>query len=411
VRARFWAKVVVRGGLTVAVGALAVGGWWAVTNGPLASSPTHAGAGSSTPLVARTAAATGAANSKVLSVVSVSPKPLPATTAVAATSTATTSKGISPRARIKVTFNEALAPDSLPPVLQPALAGSWVITSPNVFTFEPSAPMLPESDILLTLASGVSGPHARNGAELDAPYTASWQVRSGSVLRIQELLAQWGYLPLNWTSTTTISNVGDGGRRAAFYSPPKGTFTWRYPNIPATLAAVWKPGVANHMTMGAIVAFERQHGLPAYTSIRPILWSTLLTAEGEDTVNPDGYSYIMVFKTLPEHIEVWHDGTIVYTSIANTGIPQDPTTDGTYFIYLRYASTTMSGYNPNGAYYDDHGVRWVNYFNGSEAVHAFIRASYGFPQSLGCVELPPANAAVVWTLVHYGTLVTINAAT
>jgi hypothetical protein len=37
-------------------------------------------------------------------------------------------------------------------------------------------------------------------------------------------------------------------------------------------------------------------------------------------------------------------------------------------------------------------VYWINYFNGGDAVHGFVRASYGFPQSLGCVELPIPTA-------------------
>jgi hypothetical protein len=40
-------------------------------------------------------------------------------------------------------------------------------------------------------------------------------------------------------------------------------------------------------------------------------------------------------------------------------------------------------------------------------VHGFPRAAYGFPQSLGCVELPIPNAAIAWTYIHYGTPVTV----
>jgi hypothetical protein len=45
-------------------------------------------------------------------------------------------------------------------------------------------------------------------------------------------------------------------------------------------------------------------------------------------------------------------------------------------------------------------------------VHAFPRGSYGWYQSLGCVELPydgsgPGVAENVWNLITYGTLVTV----
>jgi len=66
----------------------------------------------------------------------------------------------------------------------------------------------------------------------------------------------------------------------------------------------------------------------------------------------------------------------------------------------------MQGVNPNGTPYADP-VHWINYFDGGEAVHGFPRASYGFPQSLGCVELPLNVAPIVYSHVHYGTLVTV----
>jgi hypothetical protein len=36
------------------------------------------------------------------------------------------------------------------------------------------------------------------------------------------------------------------------------------------------------------------------------------------------------------------------------------------------------------------------------------RASFGTPQSLGCVELPLASAAKVWPYTPIGTLVTVE---
>ena len=68
----------------------------------------------------------------------------------------------------------------------------------------------------------------------------------------------------------------------------------------------------------------------------------------------------------------------------------------------------MSGTNPDGSHYSDPGIPWVSYFNGGDALHGFDRSSYGTPQSVGCVEMPPANAAVVYPLTPMGTLVTVN---
>ena len=68
----------------------------------------------------------------------------------------------------------------------------------------------------------------------------------------------------------------------------------------------------------------------------------------------------------------------------------------------------MRGTNPDGSHYADPGVPWVSYFHGGDALHGFIRPGYGYPQSLGCVEMPPANAEVVYPYTPLGTLVTVE---
>jgi lipoprotein-anchoring transpeptidase ErfK/SrfK len=266
---------------------------------------------------------------------------------------------------------------------------------------------LPLTTEHLTIPAGPRGPRAKDNAVLGARVTVSWQVATGSVLRAQQILAQLGFLPLQFSETGPLP-LGPEPEVTALFHPPAGRFSWRYPNTPASLEQAWAPGVANAMTRGAIVAFERANRMVAYTTIRPGLWPALLAAEQAGTLNLKGYSYAMVSENQPESLAIWHNGSVVYRSVANTGLAADPTPLGTFFIYLRYRSQTMQGHNPNGSYYIDHGVRWVNYFDGSDAIHGFIRASYGFPQSLGCVELPVANAAIAWTWLHYGTLVTVS---
>ena len=97
---------------------------------------------------------------------------------------------------------------------------------------------------------------------------------------------------------------------------------------------------------------------------------------------------------------------MVLRSAANTGIPVAPTADGTFPVYLRYRFQIMRGLNPDGSSYADP-VSYVSYFHGGEAVHYFPRGSYGFPQSLGCVELPIGAAAQAWPYLTYGSLVTV----
>ncbi len=70
-------------------------------------------------------------------------------------------------------------------------------------------------------------------------------------------------------------------------------------------------------------------------------------------------------------------------------------------------STTMSGTNPDGSHYSDPGIPYVSYFNGGDALHGFLRAQYGLPQSLGCVEMSYADAGQVYPYTPIGTLVNV----
>jgi lipoprotein-anchoring transpeptidase ErfK/SrfK len=111
---------------------------------------------------------------------------------------------------------------------------------------------------------------------------------------------------------------------------------------------------------------------------------------------------------VPKLLTLWHNGHTVLTSPGNTGVPSAPTKLGTFPVFEHIPEGTMSGTNPDGSHYNDPGIKWISYFNGGDALHAFNRASFGTPQSLGCVELPLAAAKKVWPYTPIGTLVTIE---
>jgi lipoprotein-anchoring transpeptidase ErfK/SrfK len=115
-----------------------------------------------------------------------------------------------------------------------------------------------------------------------------------------------------------------------------------------------------------------------------------------------------VTKTLPETLTLYRNGAVALTAKANTGVAGAPTPDGSWAVYARYRSETMSGTNPDGSHYSDPGVPWISYFSGGDAVHGFPRADYGHPQSVGCIELPIATAAQVYGLMGYGDIVTVS---
>ena len=119
----------------------------------------------------------------------------------------------------------------------------------------------------------------------------------------------------------------------------------------------------------------------------PGVWRALLAAAAKGNDNPTATATRWPASTSPETLTVWHDGKVILHSLANTGIPAAPTTIGTAAVYLKYCFQIMKGTNPDGSKYADP-VSWVSYFQAGEAVHYFPRGSYGFQQSLGCVELP-----------------------
>ena len=154
--------------------------------------------------------------------------------------------------------------------------------------------------------------------------------------------------------------------------------------------------------------FQDVHHLASTGVANAKTWAALLHAAAHSQVNPGAYNYVDVSMAYPETVTLYVNGKVFFHTTVNTGIPQAPTATGTYPVYLRYTSTTMSGTNPDGSTYHDTGIPWVSYFNGGDALHGFIRASYGTPQSLGCVEMRYSDAKVIFPYTPIGTLVTVR---
>ncbi len=363
---------------------------------------------------------------------------------VAAISPSSSSASVPWQSDVTVRYTEPLAPSSPLPTLSPSPAGSWYRVGPETVQFRPVSQFTPyQHEIVTVPAASVS----TGGMTLGHDVRSAFKVKGASVLRLQELLAELGYLPVAFTPAGGSQPAPASGvptsATPGFKTPPSppsmtgttvatapsaaapkdfepsspgdvprealaGSFSWRFPNIPPMLAGLWTPGQANVITTGAVMEFEAAHGLSTDGVAGPLVWKTLLKAAAEQQVTTAPYDYVYVSQASPEFVTVWRDGVNVFTTLANTGIPQSPTAVGTWPVYLRYRVTTMSGTNPNGTPYNDPGIPWVSYFNGGDALHGFIRAAYGFPQSLGCVEMPFSSAAVVWPYTPIGTLVTIE---
>ncbi len=328
-----------------------------------------------------------------------SPKVVPLR--VIGTTPAPGATGVASSSTITVALSTPLAATSPMPTLTPPVAGTWSKVSPTELEFVADGPLDPGSNETLTVPGGQAGLVGAKGQRLNATTTAAFTVAPGSVLRLQQLLAELGYLPLTFTPITQPT----GPQQAA--DAQQGTFSWRWPNQPASLTSLWTQGTANVITQGAVMSFESQNNLTSDGVAGPQVWTALLQAAATGATDPLPYGYVYVDQNLPESATVYQNGAPVYSTPVNTGIPSATTEDGTFPVYARYQVTTMTGTNPDGSSYSDPGIPWVSYFNGGDALHGFIRASYGFPQSLGCVEMPFANAAIVWPKTPIGTLVTV----
>jgi peptidoglycan hydrolase-like protein with peptidoglycan-binding domain len=234
--------------------------------------------------------------------------------------------------------------------------------------------------------------------------------RAYSTVRLDELLAQLGYLPLTWAPSagqTVPADSDAAGQLAAAYNAPRGEFTWKS-GYPSELRRFWRDGTTGGLILqGAVMAFEQQHGLKADGIAGRQVWRALFTAVAAHDVNTDGYTYAIASEGTPETLTIWHNGQQVLHTDADTGIPASPTTIGTSPVYLKHYYQDMKGTNPNGTPYSSP-VYYISYFRGNLAVHWYPRASYGFPQSLGCVELPWSAARTAWQYLSYGTLVTVQ---
>jgi peptidoglycan hydrolase-like protein with peptidoglycan-binding domain len=191
-----------------------------------------------------------------------------------------------------------------------------------------------------------------------------------------------------------------------------GTFTWLYPSLPQSLSNQWVPGVSNQILKGAVMSFQDVHGLATTGTTTIATWNALLQAAKKSQFSPRPYNYVDVAlnlgKSAPQLLTLYISGVPSFRTLANSGISAAPSDPGTYPVYLRYATTTMSGTNPDGTKYHDTGIPWVSYYNGGEGLHGFIRPSYGSRQSLGCIELPFSSAGTIWPHTPLGTLVTVR---
>jgi peptidoglycan hydrolase-like protein with peptidoglycan-binding domain len=288
------------------------------------------------------------------------------------------------------------------PVLTPHTAGSWSDLS-HYEIFHPVSTLEPCASYTMTIpAATVAARHRRLGRSR----TISFHVACPGITAVQEALARLNYLPYSLHGFVGASSVAPLTRAQAAqraYQLPHGVLRANVHGAPPLTI-----GAVDPTTTGAMQVFEGDHGLALGTVPTQRLWTALIADETLARRNPHPYTWVTVTETIPETLQVHEDNRIALTSPTNTGVPGATTQQGIFPIYIRYVSTTMIGTNVDGSHYNDPGVPWVNYFNGGDAVHGYIRPTYGVPQSNGCVELPIATAQKVYGMLALGDLVIVE---
>jgi hypothetical protein len=318
------------------------------------------------------------------------------------------SASVNGAADIRVEFSAPLSASSPMPTLKPAIDGSWQRHGKTA-VFVPAAGFKQRTKVTVSVPAGSAGVTSTSGGLLDTQVTSTFKTGKYNGGRLEQLLAQLGYLPLTWSPLKGSSPSGSDTRAqvSAAYKPPAGTYTWRS-GYPSALTSLWRPAKPSLILKGAVMAFEADHHLTLDGIIGSQVWRAMFRAVAAGQMNTHGYTYALASQKLPETLTVWHDGHVIFHHLANTGIPAAPTAVGTDPVYLRYQHQIMRGRNPDGTKYADP-VAWVAYFRAGEAVHYFPRYSYGSQQSLGCVELPYQPAKRIWPYLTFGTLVTVTA--
>ncbi|HEY7916862.1 MAG TPA: L,D-transpeptidase family protein [Acidimicrobiales bacterium] len=303
---------------------------------------------------------------------------------------------------VTVRLSSPVASGSGMPTLTPPVGGTWLKVGPTTLSFAATAPFIPTTTETLTVPAGASGLRGTSGAQLATPVSASFTITQASTERLQQLLAQLGYLPLSFTPAAPLASPIEA------VTAQTGTFSWRWAGVPDSLASQWTEGSENVITKGAVMNFENQHGLTVDGLVGRRVWTALLSDVATGRANANPYTYVFVSKQLPQALTLFENGSPTIVNVpVNTGAPGADTVDGTYPVFEHITSSRMKGTNPDGTTYDDPSVPWASYFNGGDALHGFVRATYGSPQSNGCVEMAIADAAQVWPLTPIGTLVTV----
>jgi len=126
-------------------------------------------------------------------------------------------------------------------------------------------------------------------------------------------------------------------------------------------------------------------------------------------ITPTAFNKLILVDVNSKKMYLYQNGQLVNTYLVSAGAPATPTPIGEFHIYEKLPLQNMSGFNPNGTPYFQPNVEWVNYFDGSDAVHGVYwhpLSWFGVHNSShGCVGIPDDEAESVYNWAPIGTTV------
>jgi lipoprotein-anchoring transpeptidase ErfK/SrfK len=127
------------------------------------------------------------------------------------------------------------------------------------------------------------------------------------------------------------------------------------------------------------------------------------------TVETQAYDKWFVADVTTKRMYAYEGTTLVHSFLISAGAPATPTVIGTYSIYAKYRSQTMTGLNADGSRYNQPDVPYVNYFTGGYAIHGNYWRPAGYfgniNSSHGCIGINVSDAAWIYDWAPIGTKV------
>jgi peptidoglycan hydrolase-like protein with peptidoglycan-binding domain len=248
---------------------------------------------------------------------------------------------ISASTPIEITFSKPVKKilGSEKPKLSPEVDGKWSQPNPHTLRFVPAGFGVPlAADLKVELPEAMEIVQAdgstKNSSEVE------WEVPAGSEARLQQMLAELGYLPYKFTGEV-VDKTPEAQVAAATTETPKGHFAPRWGNTPSGLKELWQDE-REVLVEGALMSYQERNGLEVDGVAGPEVWEAIMKSVIAGDVKPEkgaanGYSWSHVSESSPETVSIWHNGKWVLKDIsANTGIPGAETELGTHNVYLRY---------------------------------------------------------------------------